>query len=392
MKSSLRFAGFVALMTLIMFGCRKDADLSLTSDQLELRTTEDENDLCTRCPRLQTFSFNYLDETRSTVPGGHFLLGFSVENDGTQYPGVALRTDMYDIREETGELDLLNLNEDFAALLASLDVPLDTLNEFLPFTDYSDYSTFKYNAGFYDLPDVYCAERCNENYPTYSGGLNTALRMNANGDCIGPDSLQLCLLARDICAMHSVVDLSTFGLYVPDLIDPALPDPYVKSNFTYESPFVGLTFDNSFAQAMNFDIEEITGVDLDMVLSDCPLFQTTDFINRAVPSVYEMSYDFVNGGFSVKAEWPNGTSMASVFVAVSFFDDPDSLISKSAEDFANGFPDGVTLDYPEIADLVGSGRGPLTVLVTIGEKVSDPSIPPIFNALLFLLEDTLCVE
>ena len=342
MRSSLSITGFSLLAVLALMGCRKDSALSLDSEPLQLRTTEEDD----RCPELKTFSFKYADETRSSVPDGHFLIGFSVKNDETQYPGVPLKTDMYDFREETGELLMLNDDPSFEALLGLLDVPTDTLNDYLEFTDLSRKST---------------------------------------GNEL--DSLLICLLASDINAMRGVVDIVDFNLYPLEVIDPnLLPNPNIRSNFLYLDPFASVAFDSRDVIG-NLDIEEITGVDLDVPLSQKPIFKSNDEIT---PAEFEMKYDFSNGQLFVSAEWPTEQPLTRVSILAMENGPNAEVMQGDITDRTNGFPNGATLYFPELAAMIAGNQNEVSVLIAIEGFVADPSIPRTVNTLLLTFGRNKC--
>ena len=389
MKTSLRFVGIALLSTLAFTGCRKDSTLTPTTDPLELRNPDEVAEPCLNCPELLTCSFKYLDENRSSTGEGHFLMGFGFDNDRTQYGGVPIATDLFDFREDTEEVVPLNGNPAFDALLESLGVPTDTLRNLHIFTDYTECSTGKFEDGFYNNIENWCEERCDSTAGDFDNEMTVATRFNENGNCISRDSFEICLLASDICAMRQVADLVSYSMYPLALIDETAAEPYDKSNLQFADAFASVTFDSREVLG-DRNVEEVAGVDLDLKLTDCPIFLSNDGM---IPAEFEMKYDLKSGKFFVSADWAMGVPMARASVSVTFSNDPNAeVIQREVIDRPNGFPEGVSIDLPELAEMLTSGTDEVTVLLAVESFVPDLSLPRTINTLMWKYGLSDCVN
>ena len=122
--------------------------------------------------------------------------------------------------------------------------------------------------------------------------------------------------------MRQVADLVTYNMFPLELIDEAAADKYAKSNIRFEDAFASVTFDSREVLG-DRKVEDVAGIDLDLKLTDCPIFLSND---GTIPEEFEMKYDLQSGKFFVDAKWDGNISAARVSVSVVFANDPDAEV------------------------------------------------------------------
>ena len=369
-------------------GCNRESNLvqDTNEDDLGLRIPEDDMAPCLTCPKLNSFSFSYKDETRSTVETGHFLLGMSIDNDHTQYGAIPVQIDLYDYMQEEGEFKYLNDDPFFRTFLDQLNVPDDTLRTLHPLTNYSKCTEDKIEEGFYNDESNYCTER--GDIGLYSETMVDP-KTNADGEIIAPDSVLICKLAGDICAMRSIVDLMSFNLFPYQIIDQSVENIYDKNNFRYEDPFAVLKFDNREFPQGDVEFDPEVDVKTDLKLGECPIFRSSDETNRAVPAEFSLRYDRKSNKLYVGAEWSTGGPLTKVVILLSEGSFPTEGVSASEEKSnPNGFNGEVGFELPEFTETLDE-NGSVTVMIQVTHMVEGEEV---VNSVMFELTSGSCEE
>ena len=315
MKLSSKF--FLSLFSLaILSQCNQDADLlqmqstsEIENSALAVQTATEED--CTTCPKLEALSLKYYDETVSSQDGGHFFFDLGIQNEHNQYNAIPSRIDVYNYTDDN---EVINITEEpmFEQILTMAGIPLDTIINLLPLTNYTKRfrAIIDASAGAFVSPCRSCDtlyQWPNINY------INTI-----DQNCISPDSLSYCLLGRDICTMLDIADSVTFSFY-PQVYEEGvslgvLPQ---KEELVFEEAFLKILFDKRLVSGdVNFDnVEEL---DTTLTLSECPIFTSND---NTIPSIFSMDYDFTDELFQLEAQWADNSDISEVRVTI--IDNPE---------------------------------------------------------------------
>lgn len=382
-KVLIRICGLLTT-TMLFLGCNRESDLiGAGNTELDARVP-DNTAVCERCPNLQSFSFSYLDETRSSLESGHFLLGFSLENDLTQYGAVPVEIDLFDYMQEDDSFKSLNDDPFFQMFIEQLGVSADTLKNLQALTNYSATAQQKIQDGFYNNQSNFCIDRQDQGLYNFT---QVAVEQNELGDLIAPDSALICLAANDVCAMRSVVDLMTFSLYPYEQADQTAANPYDKTNFRYEDPFAVLNFDNRNLVA-DVDFGEIEGINTSLMLGECPIFRSND---RTVPVEFKMEYDKESSELVVFADWADGKPLYRVNVILAVGELALTGIRLARDIVDNeGLQDGVSVELPELFEILENENEVLVFLQIASQEAEDTD--DTVNSVIFELTKGSCQE
>lgn len=378
---------FIYVILIALFGafmsCNRDSGFTGSSEEgFDVRIPDSDAAPCLSCPTLTNFSFSYLDENASGIGGGHFLIGIGIDNDFTQFGGVPAKIDLFDYLIEEDEFKHLNDDPFFKMFLDQLNVPEDTLESLYPVASYSRFAESKLESGFYEDEDKFCTDNFDDGLFEF---LDLPVRANTSGLNIAPDSVTICKLAADICAMRSIVDLMTFSLFPYELVDQTAEDLYNKDNFKYTNPFAVLKFDNrNLVNNVDFDPEE--GVETNLNLGDCPIFRSND---RTVPTEFTLAYDRSTGELFVDAKWADEKPLlkVNVILAVEEFSFTGIRVSRKVES-SNAFRNGTTIELPELSEILDD-EGEVIVFLQISSQEGSKSEDTV-NSLIFGLTNGSC--
>ena len=382
MNNTRPFGIMVAIiLILVLSQCKKDSIPQLEStDSVTTLETKSKLDTCLTCPVLKSVGLQYFNEKLSSQPDGHFFFNLAIQNDYTQYTAVPIEINLFNLTE--GE-EIINITDDpqFEALLSLANIPLDTMVNLVPFTDYCATTVEKFESGFYNKEE-FC-DRCDSLYtwPT------VPLLFTKTGECIAPDSLSHCLLGSDICTMMSVTDILSFSFFPQRYLNPIsnLEIP-AKENLRLESPYLEMRFAKQF---INGDVEftEIPELDTMQTLSDCPIFRTND---GTIPERFSVNYDFESEFLKLDADWEDNDLLTAMKVSIitgdTEFGIEGDIITKEQEKVTD---EPFNFEFPELAKALNENPEVVIVLDIVGQNRKDIDLNTI-NRLTFTLSNEEC--